>query len=144
MPYNWRGESRTLSTSAFEKATDPQIDCRLIQLPPELRFEILRILHLAPDKTIYRHGNTRTSKEEPTLEANYEKNTQLSSQLFRCCQLLLFDASYVLYEENKLEIQYKVRLDKSLDSKEGRFILQRVAIYATFPSPGCESFHQFP
>lgn len=110
MPFrDWRGESRTLSTRAFEKPTDPQIRCGLVQLPAELRFKILHMLHRTPDKTIYALANTPVSDEKPTRTANYKENTMLSSQLLSCCQLLLVDGAYVLYEENRLQLAYEFR-----------------------------------
>lgn len=106
---DYREMSRTMSSRSFQEPASAQTGCALMQLPVELRLQILRSLHRTSDRTIYTLANTPISEDKPARSANFRDNMQLSAQSLRCCQKLLGEAAHVLYNENVLQVECTFR-----------------------------------
>jgi len=81
--------------TTFETPTNPQNQCRLLQLPAELRLKIFRLVHrfLTPLHQATCDWDDKTRDWAP-----------LSTQALATCQLYYQEAWQVLYEENVVRV----------------------------------------
>ena len=94
--------------AAFAQPCNPQTASRLIQLPPELRLKIMRMLHknTGPlDSMVALPASTYHFSKRDYGDAD-RSVVELSTQMLACCQVLQREASPILYEENTLGIEY--------------------------------------
>lgn len=91
-------ESQLAPKGSFALPANPQLLCRLLQLPPELKLIVFRLLL----------KSSRPLESQGSLHSNdaglYDPQAQLSSQVLRTCQTLFLEAGDVLYRENTLVI----------------------------------------
>ncbi|KAK5941161.1 Glycosylphosphatidylinositol (GPI) anchor assembly protein [Knufia obscura] len=85
--------------SITSESANAQSVSSLMQLPPEIRLMIYRLLLKSPQPIRPRFDPTRKAGEEP-----YDQQVDLSSQLLRTCRKIYWEASEVLYQENTLII----------------------------------------
>lgn len=97
--------------ATFENTRDSQVRSRLLQLPAELRFNILRLLlkksdtiRSAEDCNDHQYFDDKHTPEWFQKHPEYDTVNNLSSQILRVCQQLYVDGKAILYQENTLSI----------------------------------------
>jgi len=100
MDVNDHDESQLAPMVGFALPANPQVLSRFVQLPPELKLIIFRLL-LKSSGPLEPQGSLR-----PNDIGLYDQQTQLSSQLLRTCQTLFLEAGDMLYRQNTLVVDY--------------------------------------